>query len=145
MVPSKILISHASKNDLERVFRNISQLSSTNLHESLAPLYKMARQLIRIESKRIKLEQPESSNNNSTTNNVDGTTSMDGDISMSEANDGNSKTVETNGLDTMTSPLQNEEIRKSLFQVTPDGYVFSDMSSIPGWINEKEDSQELRK
>jgi hypothetical protein len=100
----------------------------------------MALQLIRIERTHIKELELDQKNESKKADNS--SQSADGDVTMEETNEEN--VIEMNGQGAkLTTP--NEQIHKALYQVTPDGYVFSDISSIPHWASEKNDHLELRK
>jgi hypothetical protein len=113
----------------------VSQALDINLQGQLISLHNAAHQLIRIETKRLKIHPPENSHHESDvmdTDNVDGDTPMDDAHNVS------------NGVHTEAN-VSNQEIRKALFQVTADGYVFSEMSKKLHWAGESSNSPTLRK
>lgn len=67
----------------------------------------------------------------------------DSDTAMGEATEDNA--ADSNGTHAIPATLQDEQVHKALFQVTADGYIFSDMSKAPHWIGEVNDSEPLRK
>ncbi|KAH8556980.1 hypothetical protein BGW37DRAFT_553211 [Umbelopsis sp. PMI_123] len=121
------------KTDVDQLFKNTSQTLDTNSQDQLIALQKVARQLIQIETKRLNTRPPENSNNKTDPMDAD---NMDADTPMSEANNG------ANGVRS-TSNVSDQENRKALFQVTPDGYVFSDMSKKPHWVGEPAETPKM--
>lgn len=114
------------------------------MHELLSALYKKAQQLIRVETKRLNAHQPENPLNNSDSSSLEqAQVAEDDDTPMQEADD--HQPVNSNGTHTTAPTLSDETVRKSLFQVTADGYVFSDMSKTPHWISQADKGRELRK
>lgn len=100
----------------------------------------MVEQLIRIERARINRVEMDGMNGTKPVNNS--SQIAEDDVTMEEANEENA--VKVNGKMPKVTPSA-EQVQKALYQVTPDGYVFSDMSSIPHWVGGKGDTQELRK
>lgn len=125
---------------MQELFRISYKNSNPQTNETLSALYKMAQQLIRLERTRINRVESGEMNGNKPVNNS--SQNADGDVAMEEANE--EIAVEVNGKSPKPTP-PNEQIQKALYQVTPDGYVFSDMSSVPHWVGEKSDTLELRK
>lgn len=114
------------------------------MHELLSALYKKAQQLIRAETKRLNAHQPENPLKNSDSSCVEQVqVADDDDTPMEKADD--HQPVNSNGIHTTAPTLSDENVRKSLFQVTADGYVFSDMSKTPDWISQADKGRELRK
>lgn len=113
----------------------MSQSLDINSQGQLISLHNAALQLIRIESKRLETHPPEHSRHESDAMDTD---NVDGDTPMADGHNG------SNGVHT-AAEASHYELRKALFQVTPDGYVFSEMSRKPHWAGESSKSPKLRK
>lgn len=129
------------QNDINRLFKNVSQTLDANLHEPLTSLYKLAQNVIRIETKRLNVQTSEEDSNHSESATVEKTGVADSDTAMGEATEDNA--ADSNGTHAIPATLQDEQVHKALFQVTADGYIFSDMSKAPHWIGEVNDSEPL--
>lgn len=121
------------QNDVDQLFKYVSQSLDINSQGQLISLHNAAHQLIRLETKRLKTHPREDSHHDSNTMDTD---NVDGDITMGDAHSG------SNGVHSEEN-VSNQEIRKALFQVTADGYVFSEMSKKPHWAGESENSPAL--
>lgn len=126
------------QHDIQELFRNSYKASDNQINETLSTLYKMVEQLIRIERARINRVEMDGMNGTKPVNNS--SQIAEDDVTMEEANEENA--VKVNGKMPKVTPSA-EQVQKALYQVTPDGYVFSDMSSIPHWVGGKGDTQEL--
>ncbi|CAO3660663.1 unnamed protein product [Umbelopsis vinacea] len=128
--------------DIKQLFWTAAQALDSHMHELLSALYKKAQQLIRAETKRLNAHQPENPLKNSDSSCVEQVqVADDDDTPMEKADD--HQPVNSNGIHTTAPTLSDENVRKSLFQVTADGYVFSDMSKTPDWISQADKGREL--
>ena len=113
----------------------MSQSLDVNSQGQLISLHNAALQLIRIETKRLKTHPPENSHLESDAMDTD---NVDDDTPMVDGHNG------SNGVHTAAN-ASHHEVRKALFQVTADGYVFSEMSKKPHWAGESSKTPTLRK
>lgn len=113
----------------------MSRSLDINSQGQLISLHNAALQLIRIETKRLKTHPSENSHHESDAMDTD---NVDDDTPMVDGHNG------SNGVHT-AADASDHEVRKALFQVTADGYVFSEMSKKPHWAGETSKNPTLRK